>query len=149
MGLLKRKKKISYDEQRINTNRLRFYQEIQKFFDRGLLKEIYKSDMVSICNLANSFYLVFHFAFDADGTFFGVITESTTAKNIVQDNNAAIELLEYYIQSDQKRYVVPLNDSLIKYFLPIKAQREKEGSISENIDLEFESEMIKRKNEGL
>jgi ABC-type uncharacterized transport system substrate-binding protein len=102
MRLFKRKKKTYYDEQIINTNRLRFYQEVQKFFDIGLLKEIYKSDMVSICNLTNSFYLVFHFAFDSDGTFFGVITESTTAKNIVQDNNEAIKLLEYYTQTDQK-----------------------------------------------
>ena len=133
-------------EQMINENRALFYTKCQKYFDLGLLREIYSSDLVSICNLTNSFYLVVHFGFYVENTFFGVVAESRMAKNVVEDNSVAMDILEYYVDKEQKEYVMTIDDTLIKYFMPIKEAREKEGSVSPNIDLEFEAEMMKRKN---
>ena len=50
-------------------NRDLFYKEMAPFFEAGIFKEIYSSDLISICNVANYSYVIFNYVRIQEGRF--------------------------------------------------------------------------------
>lgn len=124
-----------------------YYELTKKHFDLGILKEVYSSENVSVTNLADSYYLAVPFAAIEKNIPVGVITDANGLKRIIEDNNHVYVLGDYYAKTKQDKYIVSINDDLIRVFLPIKQKREETASVSGCIDLNFEQElMAKNKN---
>lgn len=122
-----------------------YYELTKKHFDAGVLKEVYSSENVSVTNLANSYYLAVPFATIENNIPVGVITDVNGLKKIINDDNHVYVLGDYYTRTKQDKYIVAINDDLIRVFLPIKQKRELTNSVSECVDLEFE-ESLKQKS---
>lgn len=127
------------------TKRTLFYTLSKRFFDLGLLREVYSTDTVSVCNLANSMYLAFPFATIEDNNVCGLVIDTEGLKKVIKDNNYVYKIATSYQKSP--KYIVPLNDKFVEVFLPIKEKRSAPGFESSNVDLKFEEELMKKRND--
>ena len=121
-----------------------FYTLSKRFFDIGLLREVYSSDTVSVCNIANSMYLAFPFAPIEDNKVFGVPTNTRGLKKIIKNNNYVYRIIASYQNTPE--YIVLLNDKLIEAFWPLKEKMSEPGSESPDVDLKFEEKLMKKRN---
>lgn len=119
-----------------------YYMLTTKHFDLGVLREIYSSDLVSICNLANSMYLAVPFDAIENNIPVGVVVDVDMAKKIIENNEYVYNIANAYASQNQTKYILPIGDKLIDVFLPIKQKRELSGDESSNIDLNWEQELM-------
>lgn len=124
-----------------------YYKLTERYFDMGLLREVYSSDSVSVCNLANSFYLAVPFE-EIEDVVIGVVTNTEGLKKIIENNDYVYEMANDYLRGGRKKYIVQINDKLARAFLPIKQKRENPGCESPDVNLEFEEE-LKRKAKSM
>ena len=120
-----------------------YYILTEKHFNIGLLREVYSSNSVSICNLADSFYLAVPFDTIEGKTPFGVVVDVEMAKQIIENNKHVYNIANSYAAQKQNKYIMPINDKLIEVFMPIKKKREVNG-VSETIDLQWEQELMQK-----
>ena len=142
-----RRNKFEISNEDVQKKKVIFYELSKEYFDNGLLREIYSSSMVSICNLANSMYLAFLFAAIDENGVVGVVADKDVLKTIIQNNNYVYKIVQSYIQSNDNKYFVELNDKLTETFMPIKEKRSAPGCESSNIDFELEEEIIRKYSE--
>ena len=122
-----------------------YYMLTSKHFDLGLLKEIYSSDSVSICNLADSVYLAVPFDTIEQNIPVGVVVDVDMAKKIIENNEYVYTIANSYGAHNQTKYIVPINDKLIQVFMPLKQKRELSGKVDAGIDLQWEQELMSKK----
>ena len=122
-----------------------YYNLTKKYFDVGLMREVYISDRVSVCNLSNSFYVVVPFDLIQNNIPpVGAVTDKDGLKEIIKDDTYAYGLIDHYFKTKQDKYLIPINDDMFKIFMPIKQKRDAMGTVSDCIDLQLEEEIMAR-----
>ena len=48
------------------SNKEKFYRLTKDYFEAGIIREIYQSDKISVCNLCNTTYAVFNYSFEEE-----------------------------------------------------------------------------------
>ena len=144
MGLFNIFKKNKVSKEELQKRKALFYELSKKHFDLGLLREIYSSDAMSICNLTNSMYLAFMFETVEEKSVCGVVVNKDGLKDIIKNNNIVYSVARSYIEDNQTKYIVPVNDKLIEVFTPIMEKRSTPGCESSNVDLELEKEIMRK-----
>ncbi|MBR6514771.1 MAG: hypothetical protein IKT46_08080 [Clostridia bacterium] len=126
------------------TNKQRFYKIAEPFFLAGLFKEIYQSDDISICNIANSGYAVFMYSLlkpHKEDEFAGIFVDKKGIRSIV-NNNSLIQTFYLAWPNDvKKRSLLPLNDRTFKIIEKFKKKTDENGP-SHEVDLEMEKEIM-------
>lgn len=69
------------------TKKEKFYLQAQKFFEEGILKEIYTTDNISLCNVGNAYYAAF-------------LVGDTYRENNIQFMLLSDDQIEFIMQND-------------------------------------------------
>ena len=120
-----------------------FLELLTKFYENGLLKEVYRSQNVIVCNVLNQFYFVFDLEILQDLTenFPGFLMNSHGLRKIVEDNdyvNTYYGLLSDEAKSDAMRL---LNENAFERLLK-KKEDYLQRAVPDNMDLDFERELL-------
>ncbi len=124
-----------------------YYEIIKPYFDAGIMKEIYNSDYLSICNIANHEYGIFLYSLLKEGrnNFFGIAANAYSVKQVVKDNKTVFELfdiMEANVPDKSRVYLTPEN---FKIMSNAKKKADAEGP-TDLIDLDMEARLLKQKN---
>ena len=123
-------------EKRSVRNRKWFDEQAKRFFDDGLMYEIYSSDRLCICNIANQCYGVFGFSRSKLGPL-GMYINPDMVMKIIEDKNYLYRLTD----SDRSKYTslaIILDDSRYAIFRKFKDRNALLGP-SSDIDPELEA----------
>ncbi len=142
MGIFRLIQKLSPANRKKHDKKL-FYEKARRFFDDGLMYEIYVSDTLCICNVANQCYAVFPYrgnGLGADGMFIGpamipkiIEDEGYLAARVAEDRNLWTSLS------------ILLDDTRYGNFRKFKKRNDITGPTSD-IDLDMEERTKKLSN---
>ena len=118
-----------------------FYKMSQVFFEEGLLKEIYNSDKITICNVCNAFYMVFNYTITESGPI-GIVLETNYMEPLLEDEGLFNQLYNYFGDKEFERRCRSLNKQVYEYFKKLKKETELKGPY---INLEYEKQLIENK----
>ena len=119
-------------------NKKWFYEQAKRFFDDGLMYEIYASDRLCICNIANQCYAVFGFRRSKLGPL-GMFINPDMVMKIIEDKNYLYRLVD----SDRTKYTalaIILDDARYAIFQKFKERNALLGP-SSDIDPEMEAKV--------
>lgn len=114
-----------------------FYKQSQAFFAEGLLKELYSSDKISICNASNAFYLVFNYTITKSGPI-GVVIEPKYIEPLMKNDNLFNELYNVMGAENFEKNCGFLNKKTFEYLKQEKRQTDLTGPY---VDLEYEKSL--------
>ena len=127
-------------------NRENFIKLTSKFFEAGLLKEIYNIGNVSICNMANTSYVLFSYDMYDENiqNYSGIMFNGKKIKEVV--NNPELVLIGFMNGDLNKKrnLLVPLTEKSFSIMQDFKNKTDITGP-TQDIDLEFE-ENLKQKS---
>ena len=129
---------MGFFESRSQRNKKWFYQNAKRFFDDGLMYEIYSSDRLCICNIANQCYGVFGFSRSKLGPL-GMYINPDMVMNIIEDKNYLYRLVD----ADRSKYTalaVILDDTRYAIFKKFRDRNALLGP-SSDIDPELEAKV--------
>ena len=119
-------------------NRKWFYEQAKRFFDDGLMYEIYSNDRLCICNIANQCYAVFGFRRSKIGPL-GMFINPDMVMKIIEDKKYLYRLVD----TDRTKYAalaIILDDTRYAIFRKFKDRNELFGP-SSDIDPEMEAKV--------
>ena len=121
----------------------------QRFFEAGLLSEVYRDDKVCICNMANSAYVAFFYDYLEKGVdrFMGIMFPGRFLKRVVDDPGYIIQSFQLVPNNELTKFVFKLNDVYFNEALKIKVQTDANGPYP-GIDLEFEEKIRSSSQKG-
>ena len=120
----------------------KFYISMKKFFDAGVLKEIYSSNDLSICNISNCCYAAFDYDMCSQTKVpFGIVLEPKYLNSIMEDNNRFYNWLNTISKEEQQKLMIHCDERNFNIMLQEKQKTDKNGSI---ISLEYEQELIEK-----
>jgi len=124
-------------------NKDSFYDKAKDLFDLGLLKELVTTDQYSLCNLANSMYVLIYGLADEYGIG-GLFIEPEQAKKIAYNPDYFMKLMVFYKEHNalESRHVF-LNQNTLDNIIKFKKQTDLEGP-TKYVDLEFENELLEK-----
>lgn len=126
------------------TSKEEFYRDTQRFFDAGLLKEVYSDDIKCICNACNSHYICFpYLKVDDLNSQMGLVCTEKAIKPMLSDANLIVKLLTNNDQKFIDTWCCYANDQLFNELLEIKKKTDIEGP-SKFVDLELEDEIMQK-----
>ena len=127
-----------------------FIDYLQKFYDRGFLKEVYASDNVIVCNAYNQFYMVFVLKllekYEKDFPCF--IMNSVGLKEIVRDESFAFTYYGALSDEDQDHALKFLTESVFESWIRRDSEL-KQRPTAEHMDLAFEEELLTQGTEAV
>lgn len=125
-----------------------FYDEIKKYLDSGLMREIYSSNDLSICNIADTFYTVFVYsaATNTKDSLSGIRINKRFIKEIIESNENFFRDYLSLSKEQKESVLVRFDQSTLKPLISLKNKSIENGP-SLNIDLELE-EQIMAKNKS-
>lgn len=122
---------------------------LQKFYDHGFLREVYRSDRTIVCNAYNQFYMIIDRTFldKADGKYDQMIPVFVSGglglKEIIKDEKFA---QRYYLclpKEEQDKVLRFLDERLFQSFIK-KDSMLKQKPVPEQMDLAFEAALLER-----
>ena len=123
-------------------NDKKFYISMKKFFDAGLIKEIYVSKDLSICNISNCCYAIFDYDMCSETKVpFGIATEPKYLESIIEDNDRFYNWLNSMSKDDQKKLMIHCDERIFNIMLQEKQKTDRDGPI---VSLEYEQELIEK-----
>jgi len=134
----------------MNQDRNQFYKVAQQFFDLGLMNEIYSSDKLCVCNVANVGYYVFSYDSILNGNYqfpIGVSFQKDIIEDIINNNDNWYTHIKAAGKDYVNKYLVSLSPKVMDVMLKLKNERDINGP-GPNIDYEWE-ERIKNRNKSL
>ena len=123
-----------------------FAEQLQKFYENGLFKEVYRTENAIICNVFNQYYLAFSLDLVAHYTenfpCFMMVNSSGLLETMRNDHFVN-EYYGYLTQEQKAKVLTFLNDEL---FEQLSASKEEMMQLppQKKIDLEFEQEVMKK-----
>ena len=120
-----------------------FKELIAPFLESDLLKEIYKDEYVSICNIANTSYALFSYDMMCNGKddFVGILFNGQYLEKVADNPQL---LLKDFVNSDEKKklnMMVPLNEKSFEIMKNMKKKTDISGPTNE-INLELEEQLL-------
>ncbi|MBO5120128.1 MAG: hypothetical protein J6C28_00395 [Bacilli bacterium] len=123
-------------------NKSGFNGMLNRFYENGLLKEVYKSETATVCNAFDQFYIAFSNELVAqyeDGRFPGFIMNSNGLRSIVEDNNFVNRYFGSLSSKGQDEVLVLLDETLFQHFATHKAEFSKRPP---RVDLAYEQQVM-------
>ena len=129
-------------------NKTKFYEILKKYFEVGVLNEIYSSDEISICNVSNYAYIVFCYDTLKAGidNIGGFCMDKKVIPTIIENNNMFHAIVANWNEQIANDAFVKICDENFKIMCDLKKQTDINGPTN-NIDLHMEEE-IKIKNKS-
>lgn len=118
---------------------------LNRFYERGFLREVYVSERAIVCNAYNQFYIAFSkdLLKEYDGGFPGFMMNSNGLKSILKDEN----FVNYYYgclsDEDQDHVLVFLNEELFRFWMERDSEF-KQKVPGDNMDMAFEAELLEK-----
>lgn len=129
----------------INFKKEKFYNDSKVFFEENLLNELYSSENLSICNLANQCYGVFPYMDTKEGQACLLVT-SNQVQLIANDETFFNRLISGLDKKVLNERSIALNERTLELMRKMKATNDINGP-TKDIDLEME-EQLKAKNKS-
>lgn len=125
------------------TNKEKFLQFAQPYFDAELIREIASTDNLMICNLCDRFYVAYIYELMNNSTKFthGVIINKDFIKEILEDDNNIILGFPRLSKSEQQKLLIELSPEKYQVMLQLKEKTNREGP-SKFIDYQLEQELM-------
>ncbi len=118
----------------------RFYSEADDLFKEGALKEIFKHDEITICNVGNAFYVAFLFGENcSDEEINFIIIPAEQLECILKDNTCLYEL--FSLRDESLKGVYRFDDRAKSTIRNAYKKTQEEGA---RVDLKFEAELLKK-----
>lgn len=111
-----------------------------KFFETGVINEIYGNENVSIINVANSLYVASQYAHDKDFVYSACIVDVEQIKKIIDDNKILPIWINNMTNDELKKIIVEFNENSYNVMKNIKLKTDINGP-SQFVDLEFEQSL--------
>lgn len=121
-----------------------FYEEAKKFFDEGIIYEIYSTDDFCICNVADTSYAAFIYKKSNIG-FTGLLLSSSGVKKIVKDNSYLGKLVNSMDDEFFRKMLIALDDKTLDFLRKVKNERKIDRD-NPKIDYSMEQELINMMN---
>lgn len=120
-----------------------FEEMLNKFYNHGLLKEVYSSDKTKICNAFDQFYVAFNLDMQAELTsqFAGFKMGSATLKRVVEDEGYVIDYFNALSPETQQKIVLPLDEQLFNFWMANKEAFSRKPP-NPKLDLAYEHQLI-------
>lgn len=115
-----------------------FYCQAKSFFEDGLLREIYSSDKISVCNVANAFYTMFNYSVSEMGVI-GVHLEPKYLEGIMKNNDLFYLICKSLGRSGLQKYSFCFDKQAYNYLKTVKQQIDILGPA---VDLEYEKKLL-------
>lgn len=123
-----------------NHNKEIFYKDSMAFFEAGLLKEIYSSDELCICNIANQCYGVFPYVKTPSGQSCLLIIPKHV-KEIIENPSFLTMLVNSLDHKTLVSRSIALNNKTFKLMEEMKKRNDINGP-TKDIDFEMEEELM-------
>lgn len=121
-----------------------FYDLLNRFYERGFLKEVFNSEKAIVCNAYNQFYIAFSKAlikkYDNAG-FPGFVMNSKGLRYIVEDDNFVNQYYGALSDEEQDKVLAFLDEKLFDFWEKHDLDF-KQKPTGKNMDLEFEAELL-------
>lgn len=121
-----------------------FYKYYNELNQEGLMKEIYNCEDFSICNLANSCYVVFTYKLHQNYPV-GVLFPQSFLREIIYDSKNLGKIWHSFNRESRKNSAVVLDPETITILRDIKKRTDAQGP---EIDLEYEERLLNDLNSG-
>ena len=125
-----------------NDNRA-FGELLSKFYENGLLKEVYRTEKVVVCNAFNQFYVAFSLDLVDSYTqdFPGFSMNSSGLRYIVEDDNFVFRYFQNLSSKAQDDALFLLNEAQFAHF---QAHQEEFRQRPVKVDLAFEQKVLEK-----
>ena len=124
----------------MNKNREKFYNDISKFIDEGIVKEIFSNEELCILNFSDFYYVVCPYIFTDENHSFGLITNAENAKEIAEDNIKLFYTLRTFDKDYFQKGTLELSEenyNNIKKFVSINQNNRPSKFINYDIEQEI------------
>ena len=127
----------------MNKYKIEFEEMIRPFEEAGLLFVVYNDNYFSVCNLANTTYVLFSYDMLCEGkdNFVGILFNGKYLDKVIIHPEL---LLQDYVNSSEKERInmmVPLNKASFEIMKEMKNKTDVSGPTKE-INLELEQELM-------
>lgn len=122
-----------------------FEELLGKFYENGLLKEVYRSERVVVCNVFNQYYIAIPLDF-LDLSSFGYVVyviNSNGLRYILEDDDYILYHYQGLSEEMKDKSLVFLNEKLFQHMLEHKDEYAQRPT-RESVDLAFEQEVIEK-----
>ena len=126
-------------------DKIKYYSDLNKFFENRLAYEIYKSDKMSIVNLCDYFYVVSTYL-TVGNISFGFAMSLEAIKTIISDEQEIDRIILSLEMEQAEKMIVLYSDETFEKAKEIKKQTQLNGP-TKDVDLVFE-ESLRRKNQS-
>lgn len=125
----------------------KFYNELNKYEEAGVFKEVLANDKSIVYNVVNQFYLAFapEMYMKEEHAPVGLAMNANGLKNIAENPNYFFEYFNNISEESRKQITIELSDDYLKQLIDLKSKYNNNLPPTNNIDLELE-ENIKQKN---
>jgi len=124
----------------INLKKEVFFQDAKPFIEAELIKSIYATEELCICNLANQCYAAFVYDKSIEGQA-GFLITPTQVREIINDNNFFNMMVTRLNDKELSKRIVLLNQETFKLFSEVKKENDIKGP-SQDINFEMEEEIM-------
>lgn len=125
-----------------------FNELLNKYYENGLLKEVYRTERAVVCNAFDQFYIAFSLelveSYAQD--FPGFMMNSFGLRSIVEDDTFVIHYYLYSSSEDQDEVLMILDEKQFQHFLAHKEEFQKRPP---RVDLQFEQEVMEKGKDAL
>ena len=122
------------------TRKEKFYLDAQRCFDEEILKEIYTTDVVSLCNVGNAYYAAFLLSEENKSQYIQfMLVNDDQIEMIMQDDNNLSVL--YHDRPENQKMLYIFDD---RAYMTMKNSRDRVLLEGPKIDLDKEKELIEK-----
>lgn len=125
-----------------------FTELLNRFYENGLLKEVYSSKRALVCNAFDQFYIAFALDLMEDYTdaFPGFSINTNGLRYIVEDDTYVLRHFQALSDEDQNETLVLLNEKLLQFWLEKRSEFKQRPP---KVDLQFEQEVMAKGKDAL
>lgn len=122
-----------------------FEELLCKFYENGLLKEVYRSERAVVCNVFNQYYIAIPLDFldlSPDG-YVAYVMNSKGLRTILEDDDYILHHYKGLSEEMKEKSLAILDENLFRHMLEHKAEYAQRPT-RESVDLAFEQEVMEK-----
>ena len=119
---------------------IKFNEDVRKFIDLGLIKKVYSSKELSVCNISDTCYAIFNYTDTKHGQW-GVIVVPEHAKQIVENNKLYNVLISKFSEQQLYESSFYLNNKSLEIMKNLKKDTSIKGPTT-GVGLQWEEEIM-------
>ena len=125
-----------------NEERKKYLQDMKKFFDASLVREIYYDDMISICNIADCCYAIFDYVICKEMEIpCGFVLEAKYLSSVMANYDRFYKWIATIPEKERNNHIIYCGEKTYKAMVEKKRQTELNGPL---VNLEYEKILVDR-----